>query len=269
MALTSLIKRHPIAVFLGGSVALGSMLTFLSARLTSAALMPLVAIPISYTPAILALIILRIGGTAEERHALRRRLTTLGVGGRWYVIALLSLPAIHIGGVWLATLSGRTIAAQPAMLALLPLFIVTNLGEEIGWRGYALPKLQERFSPLAAAVLLGLAWSAFHWVALLGNPDAPLAYAVVSTILLTAMSILMTFVFNNARQALPVVVLMHAMYDTVSIGVLPLIGTGVPLLAFGLSAAVAWVAVIGVVTATGPRLGSIGRARVATATARG
>ena len=41
----------------------------------------------------------------------------------------------------------------------------------MGWRGYALPKLQERITPLAAASL-GFIWAAFHWVAFLGNGDA-------------------------------------------------------------------------------------------------
>ena len=92
-----------------------------------------------------------------------------------------------------------------------------------------------------------------RWIALLGNREAPLAYVVVSTLLLTAMSVLMTFVFNNARQAEPVIVILHAMYDTVSIGVAPLADTGVPLLAFALSAAVAWL-VVGLVILAAPGL---------------
>ena len=61
----------------------------------------------------------------------------------------------------------------------------------------------------------------------------------------------MTFVFNNARQAVPVIVLMHAAYDTVSIGVLPLAETGMPLQAFSLSAAVASAVAIGLAVADG------------------
>ena len=252
----SWLKRHSLTVFLGASVAVGSALTFLAAQLpASSALKPLAAIPISYVPTVLVLIVLMGAGTSEERRAFRRRLTTLRVGWQWYAVALLALPAIHAAGVGLATLTGGQVAVHPAMLVLLPLFLLTNLGEEIGWRGYALPKLQERFSPLVAAILLGLVWGAFHWVALLGNADAPLGYAVAGTVQLTAMSVIMTFVFNNARQAVPVMVLMHAAYDTVSIGVLPLAETGVPLQAFSLSAVVASAVAIGLAIATGPGLG--------------
>ena len=187
------------------------------------------------------------------------------VGWRWYAFAII-LPLTHVGGVALATIAGGTIPFNPALLAILPLFLLTNFGEEIGWRGYALPKLQERMTPLAASLVLGLIWAAFHWVALLGNGDAAPAYIAISTVQLTAMSVILAFVFNNARQALPVVTLVHAMYDTVSIGVVPLVGTGVPLLAFGLSAGLTALVALGVIVATGASLAI--RPRVAATPAR-
>ena len=118
-------------------------------------------------------------------------------------------------------------------------------------------------TPLAASLVLGLVWAAFHWVALLGNGDAAPAYIAISTIQLTAMSVILAFVFNNARQALPVVAFVHAMYDTISIGVVPLVETGVPLLAFALSAGLTALVALGVVAATGASLAI--RPRVAAA----
>jgi uncharacterized protein len=248
------VKRHPAATYLASAVGLGWFITFLSAQLpTSSVLLPLVAIPVSYVPAILAWMFLRVVGSAEERHDLRHRITTVRVGWRWYAFAIV-LPVIHVAAVGLASLAGGTIPFHPAMLAILPLFLVTNFGEEIGWRGYALPKLQERMSPLAASLVLGLVWAAFHWVALLGNGQNALAYIAISTLQLTAMSVILAFVFNNARQSLPLVALVHAMYDTVSIGVMPLVETGVPLLAFSLGAGLTALFAIGVVGATGPSL---------------
>ena len=109
-------------------------------------------------------------GSVDERRSLRRRITTVRVGWRWYAFAIV-LPVVHVAAVGLASLAGGTIPFHPAMFAILPLFLLTNFGEEIGWRGYALPKLQERMNPLAASLVLGLVWAAFHWVALLGNGD--------------------------------------------------------------------------------------------------
>jgi uncharacterized protein len=256
MALLRIIGQRPLTTFFVGSVAVGWAVMGLAMQLpSSAALLPLIAIPVSYVPAAMAFIVLRIAGSAEERRALRRRLTTFRVGWAWYTVALLVLPLIHVAGVGLAAVMGGHISIEPAMIALLPLFLFTNLGEEIGWRGYALPRLQDRVEPFVAAVIVGLVWALFHWVALFGNAEAPWGYIAVSTAHLIAMSVILAFVFNRARESVPVVVLAHASYDTISIGVIPLVGTGVPLLAFALSAVVAWVVVAALVLRWGVDLG--------------
>ena len=248
MSVTSAVKQHPVAIFLGGSVVLGWVVTILAAQFASnPALLPIIAIPISYVPAVLALIALRVAGSSDERSAFRRRLTTFRVGWAWYAAALLVGPLVHVSGVAIATLTGGSFPFHPAMAALLPLFLITNLGEEIGWRGYALPKLQERYGQLASALIIGVVWAAFHWLALLANPDSPFAYVAIGSAMLVALSVIMSFVFNNSRQSVPVVVLLHAMYDTVSIGVVPLGETGVPIMAFALTAVVAWVVAIATV----------------------
>ena len=265
-SIADFVNLRPAASFLATAVGLGWFITFLAAQLpTSSALLPLVAIPVSYVPAIVAWIILRVAGSADERRSFRRRLTTVRVGWRWYAFAII-LPVTHIAGVALAAAAGGTIPFNPALLAIFPLFFLTNYGEEIGWRGYALPKMQERMTPLAASLVLGFIWAAFHWVALLGNGDAAPAYIAISTVQLTAMSVILAFVFNNARQAIPVVTLVHAMYDTIAIGVMPVGATGVPLLAFALSAGLTALVALGVIAATGASLAI--RPRVDAAPAR-
>jgi uncharacterized protein len=74
--------------------------------------------------------------------AFRQRLTRWRVGLQWYVVALLGLPLIDVAGVALAGLWGGQFPFRPERFALLPAFLITNLGEEIGWRGYALARLR-------------------------------------------------------------------------------------------------------------------------------
>lgn len=255
----SQVELHPLPTFFAATLGVGWLLTIAAAQLSSnPLLLPLIAIPVSFVPAVMAWLVLRVGGTTDERRAWRRRLTRVRVGWSWYAIALVALPLAYLAGLGIATAAGGAFPFHLQTLALLPIFLLTNFGEEIGWRGYALPKLQDRMSPLAASLLLGVIWGAFHWVALAGNADAPLAYMAVSTLQLTAVSVIMTFVFNGSRESVPVVALMHAMYDTVAIGMAPLVETGVPLMAFSVTAIVTWVIAIGLVVGTG---GSLGRQR--------
>ncbi len=252
----SQIERHPLPTFFAATLGLGWLLTIAAATLSSnPVLLPLIAIPVSFVPAVVAWLVLHVAGTTEERRRWRARVTRVRVGWQWYAIALLVLPSAYLAGLAIATAGGAAFPFHVQALALLPILLLTNLGEEIGWRGYALPKLQDRMSPLSASLLLGAIWGAFHWVALAGNADAPIAYMAVSTIQLIAVSVIMTFVFNGSRESVPVVALMHAMYDTVAIGMAPLVETGVPLMAFSATAIVTWLIAIGLIVATGGNLG--------------
>lgn len=65
-------------------------------------------------------------------------------------------------GVVLATLFGGEFPFHPELLVLLPVFLITNLGEEIGWRGYALPKLLAQRSALVSSLVIGILWGMVH-----------------------------------------------------------------------------------------------------------
>jgi len=173
----------------------------------------------------------------DSRQAFRRRLTTWRVRWHWYVVAVLAAPVAHASGVALATLWGGVYPLQLELRALLPLLLITNLGEEIGWRGYALPRLLRRFNSLASSLIIGVCWAAFHWVALAQNPTRPWGYVAIGSVFSIAMSIAMTWVFNRTGSVV-LMVLFHATYDVVAIGVIPLAGTGLPLLTFALTTAV-------------------------------
>ena len=250
MPVQSWVRQHALSTFFAGSIGVGSLITGAALLLPRGkALMPLVAIPVSYAPAIAAIAVVGATGDHAARAALMRRMSRFQVDPRWYGAAAVALPLVHIAGVRLAVQTGTPLPVHARALALLPLFLVTSAGEEIGWRGYALPALSERDGLFKAALIVGLGWAAFHSVALLANSDAPVAYVVVSTVLFTGLSVVIAYVFDGSGQALPVAVLMHAAYNTVSVGVMPLAETKAPLRAFALSALVAWGAAVGLVVA--------------------
>lgn len=95
--------------------------------------------------------------------ALGQRLTLKGLTLRWILIA--SLLPFGLRFVSMAFDSTLSVYALPLFgLALLKGLACAPVAlfEEVGWRGFALPRLQQRLSPLASALLLGLIWALWH-----------------------------------------------------------------------------------------------------------
>jgi membrane protease YdiL (CAAX protease family) len=154
---------------------------------------------------------------------LLRRLVLWRVGIQWYVIVLVGIPVI----VLLAALVVPGVAAsfQPLvgpMLAAYPLaFLMTvllggPLGEEPGWRGFALPQLQTRFGPLLGSVILGVMWALWHFPLFWSGVWTPLNLPnmVMFTVMITGLTIIMTWVFNHAKTSVLLTILMHASFNT-------------------------------------------------------
>ena len=84
----------------------------------------------------------------------------------WYVIALWISPALLSGGVAIYKLAGGTEAiayfSPPDTTERILAMFFIPLGEETGWRGFALPRLQQRYSRLGASVLVGIGWAIWH-----------------------------------------------------------------------------------------------------------
>lgn len=99
------------------------------------------------------------------------------------------------------------------------LFLGGPLEEELGWRGFALPRLQEQRSAFSSSVILGAIWGAWHvplyFVAGTGQQEtaasAGPAFAITAFVVWTiGLSILFTWLFNETRGSLIVVILFHA-----------------------------------------------------------
>jgi len=104
--------------------------------------------------------------------------------------------------------------------SLVPLFIMnllSNVWEEIGWRGFALPRLQNHFNALLASFIMGLIWSLWH-LPLMLNPNNPMSgfpwYAEI--VFSLALTVIYTWMFNSTRGSLLFVTLFHAMSNTVA-----------------------------------------------------
>ncbi len=147
----------------------------------------------------------------------------------WYGVALLLLPAIWIGSI--LTMPGAVAAFQMPGAA----FLSTYLGafayqfmyaitiEEFGWRGFALPRLQESHGPLWGTLILGLFWGLWHLPGWAFFPNAVGAGTTlpafgISFLLYVAMiaasAIFYTWITNHSRGSILLPTLMHASANT-------------------------------------------------------
>lgn len=167
---------------------------------------------------------------------LLKRFLIWRVGWKWYLAALL-LPLIFVSAVLLNAVITRTpvdfsITAARMIFgpsAKLPVFIgpffivdlLTN-GEEMGWRGYVLPRLQAKHSALASSLSLGAVWAFWHLPKYL-SPDNSASF-LLGSVKILAEAILYTWLYNNTGGSLLMTALMHAAGNTAGV-FLPMAGT--------------------------------------------
>ncbi len=206
---------------------------------------------------------------ADGRDGLRRwvrRLWHWRVRWHWYAIALLGVPAVLL--LTGLVLSGGQIQAPSVLVlavyvpALLFQMVTTGLAEEPGWRDFALPRLQSRFGPWRASLVLGPLWAAWHLPLFLsdwgGWPDAHWSRPLVFVVFCVSFNFVVSWVFNRTGQSLPLVMLLHVSVNNFSSVVwsdlFPSLSSDLTLMA---QAATAVVAATVVLIATRGRLGYV------------
>jgi len=159
-------------------------------------------------------------GRAGVARFARGLLRGFGAAPRWWAAALFGFASLQIGGRALA----NAWAGDDAPLfgfepwwTLVPAFLlhlVDDPGgvEEIGWRGLALPLLQQRFSAATASVVLGLVWGLWHLPAF-AIAAAPQAGFSLPAFLLgsIALALVMTALYNASGGSVPVLYVAHSM----------------------------------------------------------
>ena len=97
-------------------------------------------------------------------------------------------------------------------LTLFGIFFIAALGEELGWSGYAIDPLQDRFGALWAALLLGVVWAVWHFIPLL-QAQRPLVFIAWWSLGTVASRIIITWLYNNTGRSVFVAALFHAMIN--------------------------------------------------------
>jgi membrane protease YdiL (CAAX protease family) len=165
-------------------------------------------------------------GITEGREGIGRWLRQIvlwRVGLGWYLFTLIGIPMILVLGVIvlpgaLASFKGLAslVPPRPWLSMIVYVFLHGPLGEEPGWRGFALPRLQRLHGPLVASLILGPLWALWHlpmfWVPAWSFPPTlpNIGLFVIASIPFT---IIMTWVFNNTKGSVLMAILVHWTFD--------------------------------------------------------
>lgn len=180
--------------------------------------LPLEVVPLTlvFIPAVLAVLLTAVTGGGWGVGALLKKLTPERTDFKWYLmafgLALVSRFAISV----LAILFGWTTTFQlydwtPMQYVIIGIFtMIGALMEELGWRGYALPKILMYRSALVSALIIGIPWGILHLgLTLPGQMNAGTSW--VSTILfILGISVILTWLYLQTRSGIVAGIVFHA-----------------------------------------------------------
>lgn len=200
-----MVRRHPLAAY----VVLACALTWWVYPLLSVS--PLLGIPGLFGPAAAAVVVTAVTGGRARVRELLGGVVRWRVRPRWYVYALGVPGALALAAAGLTWLPTSPQPARLGRLSVLDLVVfVLVVGEELGWRGYALPRLLQRRSPLTASVVLGVVWGLWHLPAFLvaGTPQHGLPFPAF-VLLTIEYSVLLTWLCLHAGGSVLIATLCH------------------------------------------------------------
>lgn len=198
---------------------LSPILSTSAAEFTNGALPPtffIFAIVGGFGPSIAGIVMAKIVGK-DETVALTSALKKTRFPFKWYLFAFLFAPFITGVQALLHALTGREVFFNIAPVMLVMGFVwpvFAAFGEEIGWRGFALPQMLQKYGALKASVILGIIWGFWHL------PTDYIAYSnyglwfipvflLFGPINLTAHAVIMTFLYKKTGGSLFAMICYH------------------------------------------------------------
>lgn len=196
----------------------------------------------------------------RESGSLPQRLRALfrwRISPRWYLIAVLMplgllLIAAGLSRVWPTPSAATSLPLSASGLVTFSfLSLLANPCEEVGWRGFALTRLQARYHPIVATLIVRVLWSAWHVPIFLlpagtiSMSSVPFAPWFVATM---AVSFVVTWLFNSASSSVLIASLFHVAMNVV--------GAVIGVSSYPALAVVEVLAAIGLCVLYGPRLAS-------------
>jgi membrane protease YdiL (CAAX protease family) len=225
-ALAEFVRKHPaLALFLLAFTLGVAPIALVAAGLLPAGFVQLGALSASVAGIILA----RMEGGRRGAVELLRRALIWRVGLGWWLVVLAFPALLALGAIYVARLADpgapgwAGIGSPPIFLGTMVFLIVfAGLGEEFGWRGFALPRVQARHRALAASLIIGGVHSLWHvplfFMEGIGQPRLPASRFPAGVpglpVLVVAGAVQSTWIFNNTRGSVLLVAVYHGVLNT-------------------------------------------------------
>jgi uncharacterized protein len=169
-----------------------------------------------FAPALVALALTAQADGHTGTLALLRQTVKGSVGARWYVFAVGYMAAVKLAVALLlriATGAWPAFGQEPVYIMAVAILFSTPVqaGEEIGWRGYALPHLSARLGLSSASIALGVIWACWHlpFFFISGTDKTGQSFPVY-LLSVTALSVAMAWLYWRTKGSLLLTMLMHA-----------------------------------------------------------
>ena len=173
----------------------------------------------NFGPTLAAILLLIFLGNRGELKDALKRLLPHRTGLIWYIVVLLLPLGMLLPGLFIYSILGGSIAGFgiPGILMMfVPAIFISGLGEEMGWRGYALTKLQMSKSPFISSLIVGLFWGLWHLPIIYWFSSQTGMFFIFEfglyVLLLMAVSVIFTWVYNATKMSLWMLVIMHAAF---------------------------------------------------------
>jgi len=269
MTTKAFIQRHPVLIYFiivfaiswGGILMVIGPGGILGTKEISEGLMPFIYLATLLGPSIAGILMIGIVDGRAGFRELLSRLSRWRAGARWYVVALLTAPILILATLLALSLTSPEFLPQiflsddkvTLLLTGIVMGLVVGFFEELGWTGFAIPRLKLRYGVLITGLIVGFLWGAWHFPLFLGSASSSgalpraLYLSVLLFSFLPAYRILMVWVYDRTGSLL-VTMLMHMPLAASQLVLIPLAISEVQTVTYNLVfAAALWVFVAAVV----------------------
>ncbi len=168
-----------------------------------------------------AILVYEESKSAGVRDLLKRALDYRRIRAKvWYVPLTLLMPAISLLTYGMMRLTGTPIPVPqfslPAALATFLAFCLAGLAEELGWSGYVIDPLQDRWGALRASVLVGVVWAVWHYVSLI-QVHRSTTWIAWWSLYTVALRVLIVWLYNNTGHSVFAATVFHALSNVSSV----------------------------------------------------